>query len=54
MQPGACSGLYAFLLLRRADAYNQKQEYNAALQNLDNALVWEPESTDCIQLRAEV
>ena len=54
LQPGACSSLYTFLLLRRAAAYSQQQDYDAALQNLDKALLWESESTDCIQLRAEV
>lgn len=54
LQPGACSGLYACLLLKRAVALSQKQEYDAALQSLDSALKWEPESADCLQLRAEV
>lgn len=54
LQPGACSGLYACLLLKRAVAHSQKQEYDAALQSLNCGLGWEPESADCLQLRAEV
>lgn len=54
LQPGACSGLYACLLLRRAVALSQMRDFGAALQSVDFALEWEPESADCIQLRAEV
>lgn len=35
-------------------AFRQKQDFDAALQSLDCALEWEPESADCLQLRAEV
>lgn len=54
LQPGACSGLYAWLLLKTAAAMCQKRDYNAALQSLHMALEWEPENAECLQLRAEV
>ena len=54
LQPGACSGLYAWLLLKKAAALSQKREYDTALQSLNSALEWEPESVECLQLRAEV
>ncbi|KAL3143985.1 hypothetical protein ABBQ32_003793 [Trebouxia sp. C0010 RCD-2024] len=54
LQPGACSGLYAWLLLKKAATLCQKRDYNAALQSLNMALEWEPENAECLQLRAEV
>lgn len=40
LQPGACSGLYADILLKRAAAQSEKQDYGAALQDLDCGLQW--------------
>ena len=54
LQPGVCSGLYAQLLVKRADAQRQQGQFAAALQDLDCAMAWEPESAKCLRLRALV
>ena len=54
LQPAMCSGLYAQLLHRKANAQKQQQQYGAALQSLDSALEWEPEDASCLQSRAMV
>ncbi|DBA77620.1 TPA: hypothetical protein ACH3X1_009418 [Trebouxia sp. C0004] len=54
LQPGVCSGLYAELLVKKADAQRQQGQFSAALQDLDCAMAWEPESADCLRLRALV
>ena len=54
LQPGVCSGLYANLLLRQAAVHREKQQYDAALQNLTSALDWEPGSAECLHSRAMV
>ncbi|DBA95476.1 TPA: hypothetical protein ACH3X3_013341 [Trebouxia sp. C0006] len=54
LQPGVCSGLYAELLVKKADAQRQQGQFDAALQDLNCAMAWEPESVNCLQLRASV
>ena len=54
LQPGACSGLFAGLSLKRAETTFQKRQYTSALQDLGCALKWDPENLQCLQLRAEV
>jgi tetratricopeptide (TPR) repeat protein len=54
LQPEVCSGLYAELLVKKADAQRQQGQFDAALQDLDCAMAWEPENADCLRLRASV
>lgn len=54
LQPGVCSGLYAELLVKRADAQRQQGQFDAALADLDRAMAWEAENVNCLQLRALV
>ncbi|KAA6419569.1 MAG: hypothetical protein FRX49_10494 [Trebouxia sp. A1-2] len=54
LQPEVCSGLYAELLVKKAAAQRQQGQLDVALQDLDCAMAWEPESAKCLQLRALV